>query len=96
MTDSVMGVSKIELRGVMPMVEHRREIDMHFVIYPAIGFELVMAFRRVTAAIEIAESVFTGEPFFTLIPVVPIRTAWPRPWLSYPKEAFPHIITRTI
>lgn len=92
-----MGVMKLDLIGQEVEVEYRSGIGLYFVVYPGLttldddlsplkGFELVMAFEQRMAAGEIAINTRLGVPFFTMIPVVPYGTPYPRPWLTYPLE----------
>lgn len=78
------GVDKINLAGIPPVIEYRCGIGKYFVTYPSIDQELVMAFTGESQAIDLARNVFSDTPFFSAIPVVPHRTAYPRPWLEYP------------
>lgn len=79
------GVSRIDLIGYMPSVELRLSVDKHFVVYPDLGVELVMAFNHLLTAQEMAINIYHGTPFYTAIPVVPRNTPYPRPWLVYPE-----------
>lgn len=88
-----MGIMKLELTGQAVEVEFRTSSGMYFVVYPEVhcpvqelvGFELVMAFDQLPTAWEMAIHTRRGTPFFTMIPVVPRNTAYPRPWLTYPE-----------
>lgn len=80
------GVSRIDLTGQRPVVEYRSALDRYFVTYPDIKFELVMAFANRQTAHELAINIYHATPFFTAIPVVPYGTAYPRPWLKYPRS----------
>ena len=82
----MQGVDRIELTGHLPVIEARMCLDelRYFVCFKDLKCELVMAFEEKLTAREIAVNVYHGSPFFTAIPVVTYRTAYPRPWLSYP------------
>lgn len=80
------GVSRVKLGGVLPVIELRKSAGLYFVVYPDIQSELVMPFHSAAVAQEIALAVYQDQPFFTMIPVVPQNTAFPRPWLSYPRR----------
>lgn len=68
------------------MIEFRRSTGCYFVTYPDINLELVMPFGSIDIAKEIATAVYQDQPFFTMIPAVPLGTPFPRPWLSYPRR----------
>lgn len=80
------GVSRVDLKGHLPTVEYRRSVDRYFVTYPDIKVELVMAFAHKQTALELAINTYHATPFYTAIPVVPHGTAYPRPWLLYPRS----------
>lgn len=89
-----MGTMRLELKGQEVEVEYRSVLGLFFVVYPELsapkilksrpaveGFELVMAFENRHAACELAVHTRLGSPFFTMIPVVPYDTPYPRPHL---------------
>lgn len=80
----VPGVARIDLIGHLPVVEHRKSVDRFFVVYPDLDVELVMGFVHRWTACELAINTYAGTPFYTMIPVVPYQTVYPRPWMEYP------------
>lgn len=79
------GVSRVDCTGAIPVVEFRTQLNRYFVCFPDKGVELVMSFEDKITAREIGANVCAATPFFTLIPVVPYGTPYPRPWLVYPE-----------
>lgn len=78
------GVSRVNCTGHIPVVEYRPQCSRYFVCFPDLGVELVMGFEHKITAREIGANVCAATPFFTLIPVVPYQTEYPRHWLVYP------------
>lgn len=78
------GVLRVNCTGHIPVVEYRSSSGKYFVCFKELVVELVMAFEHKVTAREIGANVCAATPFFTLIPVVPYGTAYPRPWLEYP------------
>lgn len=76
------GITRVDCTGHIPVIEYRG--DWYFVCFPKLNVELVMAFEHKITAREIGTNVCAATPFFTLIPVVPYQTPYPRPWLIYP------------
>lgn len=70
---------RLDTQGHQPTVEYRSSVDRYFIVYETLGVELAPAFRHREAVREVAINAFFGEPFFTMIPTVPIGTAYPRP-----------------
>ncbi len=79
------GVSRVDLKGKKVCVELRQSVNRYFVTYPDLKQELVMAFEHRWSAFELAVNIYAGTPFYTMIPVVDYLTAYPRPWLVYPR-----------
>lgn len=88
------GVLRLDLKGQLPFVEHRKSVDRFFVVYPDLkyplssqrGYELVIGFTHRWTACELALGTYHGDPFFEKIPVVPYGTPYPRPGLMYPQH----------
>jgi hypothetical protein len=78
------GVSRPKLTGVPVVIEYRVSCSKFFVTFPSLAVELVMAFDHRETAAEIAVNVHCGTPFYTMIPTVPYRTPYQRPWLQMP------------
>lgn len=76
---------RLDTKGHQPTVEYRASLELYFILYESLGVELAPAFRHKYAAHEIAVNAFYGVPFFTMIPTVPIGTAYPRPNTLMPK-----------
>jgi hypothetical protein len=70
---------RLDTKGHLPTVEYRSSVDRYIIVYESLGVELAPVFRNKYAAQEVAINAFYGEPFFTMIPTVPIGTEYPRP-----------------
>lgn len=70
---------RLDTKGHQPTVEYRSSVGRYFIVYESLGVELAPVFRHKYAAQEVAINAFYGEPFFTMIPTVPIGTEYPRP-----------------
>lgn len=76
---------RLDTSGHQPIVEYRSSLDRYFILYEDLGVELAPGFRHKYTAQEIAINAYYGVPFFTMIPTVPMGTAYPRPNLVMPK-----------
>jgi hypothetical protein len=74
-------------KGHKPIIEYRRYVGRHFVVFPDLGVELSMAPAEYEVARYLAYHAWLGTPFHTRIPCYPRNTPYPRPNISYPREA---------